>query len=254
MSKLVLFSSLGSRLPIVASIAAHALVLVAAGGSHAVTVPGAPVSDRTIDVDAFVPPPVVEESPPATEIHAPLDLSHAVSMHARASALPAHRVDPPRERSVDPREIPAEPAPVSPVSLTSDAALPRFSMVLGSVASDGVARVASGAGGGASAVAGVADEATVDERGVSVPAHLTSNGRPVYPPQARGAGLEADVPLEIVVDAHGRVVESKLLGHAGHGFDESAQRAIRTYHFTPAVRDGAPVRVRMRWTVAFRLE
>jgi TonB family protein len=89
---------------------------------------------------------------------------------------------------------------------------------------------------------------------VSVPAYLLSSGRPEYPSEARAARVEADVPLEIVVDERGRVVESTLLRRAGHGFDESALRALQSYRFAPAQRAGVAVRVRMRWTVAFRLE
>ena len=51
----------------------------------------------------------------------------------------------------------------------------------------------------------------------------------------------------------GRVLEARSLSHHGYGLDEAAERAIRTWQFSPALRDGHPVRVRMRWTVQFRL-
>jgi outer membrane biosynthesis protein TonB len=40
---------------------------------------------------------------------------------------------------------------------------------------------------------------------------------------------------------------------AGYGLDDAAARAIRDYRFSPAIRAGRPVAVRMRWTVQFRL-
>jgi len=40
---------------------------------------------------------------------------------------------------------------------------------------------------------------------------------------------------------------------AGYGLDEAALTAIRAYRFSPAVRAGRAVPVRMRWVVQFRL-
>ena len=70
---------------------------------------------------------------------------------------------------------------------------------------------------------------------------------------ARQAEIEVDLPLEIVVDASGRVTSARGLSRAGYGLDEAALSAIRGYRFSAALRDGHPVPVRMRWTVQFRL-
>jgi len=43
------------------------------------------------------------------------------------------------------------------------------------------------------------------------------------------------------------------LGRAGFGLDEAARQAVTRYRFSPALRDGRAVRVRMRWIVQFRL-
>jgi TonB family protein len=147
------------------------------------------------------------------------------------------------------------PAPAPIAAVTPSAALPRFSLVVSSMDAGGGGTVgrAGVAQSSAKAPPAPASEAPEEPR-VSVPASLLSSGRPEYPPDARAAAVEADVPLEIVVDEGGHVVESTLLRRAGHGFDESALRAIRTYRFAPARRDGLPVRVRMRWSVAFRLQ
>jgi protein TonB len=75
-----------------------------------------------------------------------------------------------------------------------------------------------------------------------------------YPPQARSAQVEAGVPLELVVDRRGVVTQARALVASGYGLDDAALRAVRTYRFSPALRDGRPVSVRMRWTVIFRLQ
>jgi protein TonB len=76
----------------------------------------------------------------------------------------------------------------------------------------------------------------------------------VYPPEARAQEIETDVRVEVVVDETGRVVAARSLSNAGYGLDDAALRAIRQYRFAPATKDGRPVRIRMRWTVQFRLD
>lgn len=93
----------------------------------------------------------------------------------------------------------------------------------------------------------------IAESGVTTRARLQSSVPPTYPPAARQGDIEADVPLEIVVDTAGRVRSSRALGQSGYGLDEAAIAAIARYRFFPAQRDGHPVRVRMRWVVQFRL-
>jgi protein TonB len=95
---------------------------------------------------------------------------------------------------------------------------------------------------------------TYAEAGVSSRARLLEGTPPEYPPAARAAAVEADLPLEIVVDAGGTVVDARLLKHAGYGLDEAALRAVRGYRFIPAQRAGHGVSVRMRWVVDFRLD
>jgi TonB family protein len=88
---------------------------------------------------------------------------------------------------------------------------------------------------------------------VDVPARLIESAPLRYPPDARAAEIEASVPLEIIVDGQGRVISQRVLARAGHGLDEAALAAVRAYRFSPARRQGLPVRVRMRWQVQFRL-
>jgi protein TonB len=97
------------------------------------------------------------------------------------------------------------------------------------------------------------DRETLDASDVTTSATLLSGAPIVYPPAARAAEVEADVAVEIVVDALGRVVEAKPLRASGYGLDEAAVRAVARYRFRPAARDGRPVRVRMPWLVQFRL-
>jgi TonB family protein len=104
-----------------------------------------------------------------------------------------------------------------------------------------------------SARLGAADGPVYGDGQVSMPAHVVGKIAPTYPEEARRAEVEADVVLEILVETDGRVRDARSLNRRGYGLDEAALAAIRACRFSPALRDGRPVRVRMRWTVQFRL-
>lgn len=99
----------------------------------------------------------------------------------------------------------------------------------------------------------VHSEPTFSAAQVGVPARLLASAPLVYPARARAAEIEGDVEVEIVVDTRGRVVDARVARPAGYGLDEAALVAVRGYRFSPASRDGAAVRVRMRWSVQFQL-
>lgn len=204
--------------PVLVSVAVHAAAAVTIGG---VLGSGYRFVDRepeTLDVDV------------ALVINAHAD----ESSRQAAPGTPA----PPRVRTA-PRKAPAVTTPPA-----------RFVLSAGTVAT-GAAPPPSGpaAGSGAASAAPTA----FTDGDVDVRARLLAASPLVYPPAARDAEIEIDLPLEIVVDATGRVVSARAVIRAGYGLDESALRAIRDYRFSPALRAGRAVPVRMRWTVQFRL-
>lgn len=75
-----------------------------------------------------------------------------------------------------------------------------------------------------------------------------------YTEEARQAGLEGTVILDIVVGEDGAVRDVKIVEGLAQGLNEAAVRAAKACRFTPGERDGkrVPVRVR-RFKVRFAL-
>ena len=118
-------------------------------------------------------------------------------------------------------------------------------VVLGSGTSAAVASPASGSSEG--------ENAPFAERQVDSPAKLRSGAAPSYTAAAESAGIEAELPLEVVIDRAGAVTAARALEHVGYGLDEAALAAVKRYVFSPALRAGRPVSVRMRWLLRFQL-
>lgn len=74
---------------------------------------------------------------------------------------------------------------------------------------------------------------------------------PVWPSEARAAGLEGEISLSVVIDAEGRVAGVVVDGDPGHGLGEAAKNAVKAWRFTPPRREGKPVSTRAAITLAY---
>lgn len=272
---------------IVLSFALHGIAFAAVGG-HAKSGARAEPA-QTLEIEAAtIDAPVLEEPKPepkddakdddhvrdehhaATHTHDyPVPSSHDETPHdpsmlhaplALGAKLPVDRapaVDLPPPAATP--EVLAAAAPAIPASPAG----PHFTMSLGApgakpssgaVATSGVGQSGGGTGdgqGGDNDGHDVAHPAL--ETGVDAPAKILFEPEPPYPAAAETAGVEAQVPVEIVVDATGAVRSARALQHAGYGLDEAATLGVRAYRFTPAKRSGHAVAVRMKWSVVFKL-
>lgn len=238
-----------------ASIAAHAFAAVTASmvlpkalrdHAHEVAIE-VDLARADLTANADVPPVA---PPTALTSPQPQKPSREVN-HKRASIANT----PNRTNDRPPAAAIAESAPPPPFAQPN---LPtRFSLPAGTLTT--LAPSPRAVGGGTHASTGSDGEDTLgtgevlSEKDVNVPARPILRSEPSYPVEARQADIEADVPVQILVDTAGRVLEARSLTHHGYGLDEAATRAIQTWVFSPALRDGHPVRVWMRWTVQFRL-
>ncbi len=83
---------------------------------------------------------------------------------------------------------------------------------------------------------------------------LVSEVKPEYPAEARKQALEGQVVLRLTIDSTGKVSSAKVLKGAGHGFDESALKAIENYKFTPGYEGDEAVTTEITFNVTFILD
>jgi TonB family protein len=77
--------------------------------------------------------------------------------------------------------------------------------------------------------------------------------KPVYPPEARAAGIQGVIILEATVAVDGRIADAKVL-RSIPPLDEAALDAVRQWEFAPTLLNGVPVPVIMTVTVNFALQ
>jgi TonB family protein len=76
---------------------------------------------------------------------------------------------------------------------------------------------------------------------------------PGYSEEARKAKYQGDVNLWCVVGPNGNVAQIKINQCLGLGLDEQSIRALSTWKFAPATKDGQPVAVQLNVTMNFHL-
>ncbi len=86
-----------------------------------------------------------------------------------------------------------------------------------------------------------------------VPPALLEDAEAHYPEQALVEGREAVIVLRLTLDADGRVRNAEVVAPAGHGFDEAALEVAKRLRFSPALRDGKAIAVRILYEHEFRL-
>jgi protein TonB len=154
-----------------------------------------------------------------------------------------------------PAEAPPPPANPTPAGHEAMAALPDFGISLGGSVGGGLAIPT----GGRASASGRAEPArNANKRGRTPSAEPAASAEapcnepptkpayrervmPQYTDDARAAGIEGRVRVEVDVNADGDVVGVRVVEGLGHGLDESAMVALRRAKFRPIMRCGKPV-------------
>lgn len=232
------------------SAALHAAVLLVPVGHP--PRPSRGTNDETVSVEvAMDPTPTPDPELPVTPRS-----GHAMSWptHTHPYPVPASHDWTPHDPSLEHPHAPSatppldHPALAAPADTTNDET-PRFTIAIGAAANgDGVVSP--------SGTAPLHDEDAepMAEHSVDAQARLVRGLAPSYPDAARADGIEGDVRLELVVGVSGAVESARVVRGVGHGLDEAALRAVRQFRFAAATKAGRAVRVRMGWSMQFRLE
>ena len=75
---------------------------------------------------------------------------------------------------------------------------------------------------------------------------------PLYPDEAKAAGISGAVQAEVVVNEQGVVTDATIVKSVPL-LDEAALNTVKQWHFRPAVVNGQAVPIRMVVTVTFSL-
>ncbi|WP_405053885.1 energy transducer TonB [Variovorax soli] len=75
-----------------------------------------------------------------------------------------------------------------------------------------------------------------------------------YPGEARRAGIEGRVLVEMEVDERGNVARTMVVGEAPKLLADAAVSALTQWKFRPHTYRGAPVKVRLRQPITFKLD
>jgi protein TonB len=82
-----------------------------------------------------------------------------------------------------------------------------------------------------------------------------SNPPPVYPEDARSAGQQGVVTLDVIVGTDGRPETIKIISGSGYYLlDDSAKSAVQHYKFRPATMGGIKCRSHVKVPICFRLD
>lgn len=81
----------------------------------------------------------------------------------------------------------------------------------------------------------------------------TRTPQPVYPEEARAAGVEGRVRVRVQVNREGEPVDVEIIEGLGHGLDEAAIEAVRRWRFSPSTACGEPVDSTFTARLTFRV-
>jgi serine/threonine-protein kinase len=83
------------------------------------------------------------------------------------------------------------------------------------------------------------------------PPRRVAGGPAPYPKEARRLNAQGTVEVEIIVDEKGIPRDAVVLHSAGAVLDEAVIEAVYKFRYTPAVKDGVPVKVRQTYSQKF---
>jgi len=204
--------------------------------------------DRVVSI-SVVPPPALAPPPPAPEAAPPRP--EAAPRPVRAERLRAPRPAPVPAAKPAPREA---PPPVTANATPSPAPTPVFGVTMQSTSQAGhgaaipVGNTLAMRPGRAAPLGPAGPVAAAPVGAFEVTSMPLPQGRcaGAYTEDAKQAGVEGTVVLDLVVGDDGRTRDIHVVSGLPHGLSEAATAALRACRFTPGEKNGTRVSVRLR--------
>jgi len=76
----------------------------------------------------------------------------------------------------------------------------------------------------------------------------------IYPQSAKEANIQGKVLIKAIIDEKGNVAETEVINSIQKDCDQAAVDAIKKTKFTPATKDGKPVKAEVVIPVMFKLD
>lgn len=193
------------------------------------------ISIRVIEPE----PPKEPEKPPEPKPPEPTPQTHdaprAKPIHAPIAAAVAKDAPPPDHPAV---QVDTTDEPVFGITMESTSTGGSTSIATGNTLSP-----SAGAGSGAAPKPLAQPVAAFEATKMPMP-----QGRCFgkYTEEAKAAGIEGTVVLDLIVGEDGRVREVQVVEGLTHGLTEAATKALRECRFSPGEKDGKLVPVRIR--------
>lgn len=215
----------------------------------------------------MISPPDRAREGDATETEVEVVEATPVEPPAEPIAEPIVEPDPeeprPVERIVSRRPTGARADPAAPATATpgddptgtGDAPVsPAFGVEMSSVSGSGPGAPAGETLGARPAARGTGSTPSAATSGPGAVEVLATSKLPLprgrcdgrYTDEARAAGVEGTVVVDLVVGASGRTRDIRVVKGLSHGLTEAAVAAVKACRFTPGERQGRPVAVRLR--------
>ncbi len=234
---------------IAGSILVHAVALFAAGHLHRDATPRVlPTPGELVEVEVAKPPPPEPEKapPPAPKVKPP---PIRVASVQKPPPPPKEKAPPPRNEDKPPEPQKAPPPLLVGVTLSSTTVAGGFAAPVGNTAYGKVAdRATDAANVKPYSAPRYAPIYQVDRQ-----PELVSEFKPPYPEEARRAGVEGRVTLQITIDETGKVTSAKVIQGVGYGLDEAAREGMLKARFKPAFKAGEPVATLLTFVYRFEL-
>jgi len=214
----------------IASVAVHGVALVLLGNLRDTDLAQAATKIEVFDAQAEeAPPPPPPPPPPEPKAEPPKPKARA----AAPEAEPA----PPLATDLGPSPLAAAPdfglSLSGGVAVAPASAAPQRAQAQKPTAHSGPVRAAANLKPVAQTAASACSDPPAKPKVRALP-------RPAYTDQARAAGVEGKVRIQLTVDGSGMVTQVRVLQGLGYGLDEAAVQAAKQARFEPVVRCGKP--------------